>query len=168
MDDLSSVMKWADWLAPLAAGRTIEETMNVPDIIEDSSAKWDRELPAEPKVIQQLLAESEIDLPEEYLTLLRHSNGGEGELDVEPGWFQLWPAEQVVEFNRGYEVAKNAPGIFGFGSNGGGEMLAFDMRCGEPWRIVMIPFIPMRIEDAKVIADDFGTFVQSMGRRPSS
>ena len=43
-------------------------------------------------------------------------------------------------------------------------MLAFDTRGNKPWKVVMIPFIPMRAEDAMVIADDLYSFVQSMGR----
>jgi hypothetical protein len=138
--------------------------MSISDLVADSSAKWDREVPAEPEAIQRLVAEAPVDLPEEYLTLLRHSNGGEGELGVEPGWFQLWPTEKVIEYNNGYEVAENVPGFFGFGSSSGDEMLAFDLRGGKPWKIVMIPFIVMQVEDAIIIADDFGAFVQSMGR----
>lgn len=62
---------------------------------------------------------------------------------MDPGWFQLWPAEKVIEYNNSYKVAENVPGFFGFGSSGGGEMLAFDMRGGKPRKVVMIPFIVM-------------------------
>jgi hypothetical protein len=138
--------------------------MNTSDILKDPTAKWEREPPADSIAVQRLVAESKAELPEDYIALLYYSNGGERELGVEPGWFQLWPAEKVIEFNQGYEAETNVPGFFGFGSNGGGEMLAFDMRSGEPWKIVMIPFIPMQVKNAIVIADDFGAFLQSMGR----
>lgn len=137
--------------------------MSILDILNNPSTKWDREAPASPETVHRLVAESKIELPEEYLALLLYSNGGEGELAVEPGWFQLWPAEKVIELNEGYGVGKNAPGFFGFGSNGGGEMLAFDTRKNKSWKVVMIPFIPMTTEDAIVIADDFKAFVQAMG-----
>jgi len=137
--------------------------MNLSDILKDASAKWDREVPANPESIRNLVAESKIELPEEYLTLLLYSNGGEGELAIEPGWFQLWPAEKVMEMNRLYEVERNIPGFFGFGSNGGGEMLAFDTRTGKPWKVVMLPFVPMVAEHSAGIAEDFGVFVQAMG-----
>jgi hypothetical protein len=137
--------------------------VNISNVLKDPSAKWDREAPASPEAIRKLVAESKIELPEEYLALLRYSNGGEGELAVEPGWFQLWPAEKVVKLNKGYEVEQNVPGFFGFGSNGGGEMLAFDTREGKPWKVVMIPFIPMMAEDAIVIAEDIRAFIQAMG-----
>ena len=74
-----------------------------------------------------------------------------------------WPAEEVIALNKSYEVEQNVPGFFGIGSNGGGELLAFDARSGKPWEVVMIPFIPMTVEEAIVIAKDFGVFIQAMG-----
>ena len=81
--------------------------MDISSVLADRSAEWCRENPASPAAIQKLVNESGVELPEEYLHLLCHSNGGEGELAVEPGWFQIWPAEQVVALNEGYEVARN-------------------------------------------------------------
>jgi hypothetical protein len=77
----------------------------------------------------------------------------------------LWPAEEVVDYNQGYEVEMNIPGFFGFGSNGGGELFAFDTRQGKPWPVVMVPFIPMIADEAIVIADDFAEFVRAIGSR---
>lgn len=70
-----------------------------------------------------------------------------------------------MELNLCYEVEANAPGFLGFGSSGGGEMLALDARGSKPWKVVMIPFIPMQAEDAIVIAADFRVFLQSMGQK---
>jgi hypothetical protein len=142
--------------------------MDVLDLLNNSSENWVRETPASSESIRDVIAGSKIKLPEEYLALLQYSNGGEGELAIEPGWFQLWPAEKVVELNREYEVNKNVPGLFGFGSNGGDEMLAFDTRAGKPWKVIMIPFIPMTVEHIVVIAEDFKAFVQAMGHEYSS
>lgn len=60
-----------------------------------------REPAADPGAVAALSAASGIDLPERYLALLLLSNGGGGPLGVEPGWFQLWPAEKVLDLNRG-------------------------------------------------------------------
>jgi hypothetical protein len=100
--------------------QTSEEIMNISDLVADPSAKWGREPPADPEAIRSLIAGAGVDLPEDYLSLLRLSNGGEGELGVEPGWFRLWPAGEVIDLNRDYEVAELAPGFFAFGSSGGG------------------------------------------------
>jgi len=103
-----------------------------------------------------------LDFPAEYTRFLLWSNGGEGELSVEPGWFSLWPAEEVVELNEGYEVQTRLPGFFGFGSSGGGELLAFDTRT-TPWNILSIPFIPLYEEEAVLVAANLGEFMRLLG-----
>jgi hypothetical protein len=87
---------------------------------------------------------------------------GEGELGVEPGWAQVWPAEKVIELNELYRVADNLPDFVAFGSNGGGELFAFDQRS---WHVYMIPFIPMAADDAVEIATDFAALSNQFGRR---
>lgn len=107
-------------------------------------------------------------LPAAYLDFLRSAGGGEGDLGVEPGWIQFWPVEQVVDLNRSYEVELNLPGFFGFGSSGGGELFAFDMRVdGEP-QVVMVPFIPMAASEARTVAPSFEELRQHFGRMLST
>ncbi len=131
--------------------------------------RWQhRDPPASPAALRRLSAAAPAELPEEYFALLRFSNGGEGALTVEPGWFQLWPAEQVPELNRGYKLAEFLPGFFGFGSNGGGELLAIDLRDRPPYRVVMVPFISMCENQAVTIAESFAKFVSALGKMPRS
>ena len=139
--------------------------MSVIQRLKQRTANWDREAPADESAIQALVEQSGLDLPEDYLAFLRFSNGGQGHIDVEPGWFQIWPAEEVLEANRDYEVDEELPGFFGFGSNGGGEMLAFDMRSGQPWPVVMVPVGSLEPDFVVKIADDFLTFADAIGRR---
>ena len=87
------------------------------------TSRQHRESPADPAAIAALLTACPIDLPAEYLAPFAFSNGGGGPLAVEPGWFQLWPAEDVLALNRDYGVQQQLPSLFGFGSNGGGELL---------------------------------------------
>lgn len=102
-------------------------------------------------------------LPSAYLTMLGESNGGEGDLGVDPGWIVLWPAEDVLSNHANYCVAEALPGFLGFASNGGGELLAFDLRGGEPYPIVMIPFLPMEAAEAVQIASSFEELRELMG-----
>ncbi len=137
-------------------------------MFKEEAAKWQREPPAEEHELQKLIEQCGIELPNAYLDLLRYSNGGEGELGIEPGWFQLWPVEEVIALNQSYEVQTNIPAFWGFGSSGGGELLAFDVRTSKSVKVFMIPFIPMDEKEAVKIADDFESFVKEMGRRSDS
>jgi hypothetical protein len=115
-------------------------------------------------VIRALATSAPIDLPDIYLEFLRNSNGAAGNLGLEPGYVVFWRAEEVLEHNAGYKVTEFAPGFFGFGSNGGGELLAFDTRGAKPWPVVMIPMIPMDPKEAIQIAPNFITFLTAFGR----
>jgi hypothetical protein len=104
-----------------------------------------------------------LKLPDSYLLQLEDSNGGEGDLAVNPGWIAFWPAEDVITWNAEYEVDKFLPGFFGFGSNGGGELFAFDLRRGDPYPIVMVPFIPIDPRQAVQIANSFDELREFIG-----
>jgi len=119
--------------------------------------------PASEDSIRALKNNCEWDLPADYLSFLRLSNGGDGELGIDPGWFQIWPAEEVLPLNEGYEIHTNIPGFFGFGSNGAGELLAFETRAPHSGAVYMIPFVAMEESDAIKIADDFLTFAHAFG-----
>lgn len=138
--------------------------MTIADLVQDSSAKWDRESPASEAALEKLLSESGLELPEDYLEFLRQSNGGEGELGVQPGWFHIWKAEEVVQAGLEYEVPKYAPGFFAFGGNGGGELLAFDARKNRPWPVVALPCIGLAADETMLVADHFKDLVAQMGK----
>jgi hypothetical protein len=134
-------------------------------LLKSSSQGWQScPPPADQTTIQQLVADAGIILPTEYLALLAYSDSATGPLGVAPGWFQLWPAKEVLELNKGYAVAKFIPGFFGFGSDGGGELLAFDARTSPPYKVVAIPFIPMVEGDAWLVADTFAAFLELTGK----
>ena len=132
--------------------------------LKQRKAHWDRVPPARESAIQALVEQSGVDLPQDYLAFLRFSNGGDGHIGIEPGWFQIWPAEEVVETNQFFELEEELPGFFAFGGNGGGELFAFDMRGPQPWPIVMVPRTPLEAEFAVKIAADFLAFADAIGR----
>jgi hypothetical protein len=123
---------------------------------------WPKE-PAPRGAIETLRASAPIRLPRPYLRYLESSNGAEGDLGVQPGWIALWRAEDVLELNDGYKVQESLPGFFGFGSNGAGELFAFDVRGEMPYPIVMVPFIGMTLEDVVRIAASFDELVAQFG-----
>jgi hypothetical protein len=95
-------------------------------------------------------------LPNAYVRYYAGNGPKEGGLSVDPGWFQLWPPAKIKQLNRDYEVQESVPGFLGFGSSGGGELLAFDARG----RVFMIPFIVMSADEAILVADSWAEFVE--------
>ena len=79
--------------------------------------------------------------------------------DGPPGYFQLWNPDEVAKHNQEYRVADYAPGFLGFGSDGGGEMLAFDSEGA----VFMIPFVGMAAKAAKKIASSWTEIAERIG-----
>lgn len=106
-----------------------------------------------------------VDLPNDFRAFLAEANGGEGFVGSE--YLILWKAEELEKFNREYEVETYAPGLFLFGSNGGGEGFGFDTRSA-PYKVVQVPFIGMDIEYASHVADSFLDLLEKMSRSDGS
>jgi hypothetical protein len=99
-------------------------------------------------------------LPDEYLRYCAGTGLKEGGLSVQPLWFQLWALSNVEQLNRDYHVQEFVHDFTGFGSNGGGELLAFD----AGGRVFTVPFDDMSRERAWLVADSWSGFVEKMER----
>lgn len=112
---------------------------------------WLSELPASAEVLRDLQAIDE-RLPAAYLDLLRQGNGGEVGLRVDPFMLCLDSAEAAIRYWR--SGTYTTEGTFVFGGNGGGALLAFDLR--SPGTPPVICFDPIDPEGSiEVIAADF-------------
>jgi hypothetical protein len=58
-----------------------------------------------------------------------------------------------MDFNEAYQTRKYAPGLFLFGSNGGGEAFAFDRRTNNC--VVNVPFVGMDLSLVKLACKSF-------------
>ena len=105
-----------------------------------------------------------VTLPEPYLAFLQRTDGSEGELAVDPGWFQVWSAEEALVASEEYEVPAYLPGYFAFGGNGGGELFVFPL-SGLDRPIFMVPAIGMSPELLVEVAKDFASFERAMAPR---
>jgi hypothetical protein len=110
------------------------------------------------------IAESERRLgfkfPAEYIKFLKHSNGGEGFIGGD-AYLVLWPVEKLVEMNQSYEIEKDLPGLFIFGSDGAGEAYGFDMRTPKP-SVVQVPFVGMDWDVALPVGGSFDVFLEQL------
>jgi len=91
-----------------------------------------------------------------YREFMTTYNGGEGFMGQQ--YVILWRSAELLDFNHDYEAATYAPGLLLFGSNGGGEGIAFDLR-DQSMAVVVVPFIGMSCEDARFVAASFETFL---------
>jgi hypothetical protein len=109
--------------------------------------------PAPSEAVNDLVAAtSERSLPSDYVDFLKRHNGGEGLVGKK--YLILWKAEELMRFNREYEVEEYAPGIFLFGSSGGGEGYGFDFQ-DENCPVVRIPFVGMERRYARPVSKTF-------------
>ena|GEM_PF-207073 len=122
-------------------------------------AEFDGNPPARASCIKQVEREAGIRLPEDYVRFLRRTDGGEG--FVGEAYLRLWSVDELMDGNMDLEVEESAPGLFLFGSNGGGEACAFDMRT-ESMPVVAVPFIGMELEAIWPIASTFDAFLQTL------
>ena len=111
------------------------------------------------QAIQGAERECGVQFPDDYRAFLAQFNGGEGFIGKH--YLVLEKAEELMKFNRDLEVNEYAPGFFMFGSDGGGDGFAFDTRS-SPYRVVIVPFIGMSIEDGIVVAESFLGLLEKM------
>lgn len=99
-------------------------------------------------------------LPQDFQSFLRESNGGEGFIGRET-YVILWSTEEIVRYNREYEVNDYCPELLLIGSNGSGEAYAYDRRA-SPWCVVQVPLVGMDYELCEEIGSNFDDFIQKL------
>jgi hypothetical protein len=120
-------------------------------------AKFNGNPPVDASFLQKLECDAGFRLPEDYAQFLQQMNGGEG--FIGNTYLILWRVADLIEMNKAYLVADYAPGLFLFGSNGGGEAFAFDMRT-EAKPIVSVPFVGMELELIQPSGSTFKVFLE--------
>ncbi|EKK03116.1 Cell wall assembly and cell proliferation coordinating protein [Rhodopirellula baltica SH28] len=118
--------------------------------------------PATDASINELVAAATFTLPPGYVALLRLTDGGEtflGHDDPDNGsYLVLWPSTDVLALNNEHDVPSHAPDHFAFGTNGGGEIFAFNTRRGDD-AVFMLPSIGLSDDAGMLYCDSFATFL---------
>jgi hypothetical protein len=139
--------------------------MDLQTLLLSGKYQWDGNSQANEEDIAALVSWCPVELPSEYLELLRSSDGGEAQLSGYPHYVRIWSARNAIEQNLGYEIQHWLPGFIGIGDNGGSELVGFDTRCGKPYRVCTIPSMPMTWDDALGDAIDFWAFMQTVTKK---
>ncbi len=101
-------------------------------------------------------------LPSSYVSFVENHGGWEGDLGDDLGYVVLWDPATLQERDDGYEISRSLTDRwFAFGSNGGGEMLCFDLSSGTD-RVYWISFIGMSDDDALLRYDSFAEIASAM------
>jgi hypothetical protein len=138
--------------------------MSIGDIIAASLSRWVfTNTGASDDDIRALTVATTFALPSAYLELLSAVNGGEACIPDSAGgdgsYLNLWEAVDVVQFNTDYMLPRFAPSFFAFGSNGGGELFAFDSRRDDD-AVFMVPAIGMSDDTSLPFADSVDAFAR--------
>jgi SMI1 / KNR4 family (SUKH-1) len=146
--------------------RSVTAIRTVKQILSDPNRKWKGAAPASEIEIRSLENALGISLPSEYGELLRLNNGGEGELALDPLWFQLFEVRWAISLATNEFYKGQFPGILFFGGNGGLESIGFDMRGKhQPWPIVAIDCIA-GLDSLITISANIGEFIEAIGIGP--
>jgi hypothetical protein len=114
--------------------------------------------------IRRLLGVLPFDPPSIYVDFLKATNGGEGELNLQPQWFNLFDVDFAIQLWNDPNYQLNYPRHFFFGSNGGLESIAMNMTEARPWPIVAID-PNAGLESSVTIASNFVEFLEQVGVR---
>ncbi|OAI18212.1 hypothetical protein A1359_05175 [Methylomonas lenta] len=136
----------------------------VAELLSEPGREWRKVDGASLSHIVELNSALPFEPPVEYIELLRYSNGGEGELALEPLWFQLFDVAFAIQLWRDENYRKEYPDLFFFSSNGGLESIAFDMGCRKPSPIVMVDCIA-GLDSACRVSRSIEKFIERVGLR---
>lgn len=110
-------------------------------------------------------AQKKDQLPISYVEFVESHDGWEGDLGARYGYVVIWAKESIQDRWQSYEMAEYLPDHwFPFGSNGGGEMLCFDLRRKDG-ASYLIPYIGMSEDEAMEHCATFGLIAAAIERR---
>ncbi len=93
-------------------------------------------------------------LPQELVAYHEAGRPLNCKIPTEPWGCEFWPLDQVLTYNKEYQVPEYAPGYFGFATSGGGEMYAFS----PSGAIVCLAFVSMSPKEELPVAKSWSEF----------
>jgi hypothetical protein len=124
--------------------------MDVRRLLQEPDRKWHARPGCADADLKRLSSASPVCLPDLLFDFLLFSNGGEGPLALPPLVFILDDVDFIIGNVMDLRTRELYPGLVLFGSNGGLERIAFDVRGTEPpWPIVMMD--PVAGNDSAIV-----------------
>ena len=107
---------------------------------------------------QKCITDINLKFPPDYLEFMRMTNGGEGFLS-DGFYIMLWRFEDLIEFNKMYNVKEFAPNLFLIGSDGSDT--AFGLQKSNS-NFVEVPFIGLSDNEAVAKGENFVDLLNSL------
>ncbi|WP_053180651.1 SMI1/KNR4 family protein [Pseudomonas kilonensis] len=122
-------------------------------------SEWIGNMGASAEALEALRMAAPRHLPADYYQLLAFSDGGECPCSAPPFNFCLDSADTASDAEQIAVLDRIAPSLFVFGSDGGEQLFAFDLRGSEPWPIVTFDGVD---PDAsiEIVASNFTEFLK--------
>lgn len=103
------------------------------------------------------------NVPATFVEFHRRHGAVNVEVDLmESRFVFLWPLCDVVQNSFEYGFDEFAPGLFGIGSNGGGELYAIDVRNETNDAVGEVPATALLLEDFRILANSFSEFAEKL------
>jgi hypothetical protein len=113
-------------------------------------------------IMNNRYSECRSKLPQSYSEHIERNNGFEGDLGEEFGYIVIWNKEAIQNRWDDYEMSQYLSDFwFPFGSDGGGEMLCFDLRRSDD-AVYCIPYVGMSDDEAIHKYVSFATISQKI------
>lgn len=111
--------------------------------------------PPDSRALNEVIARAEVALPEDYLTFMRTSDGGDG--DVGERWVEIWPVRRVLDQLASPPAYE---GVVLFAGDGANTVFGFDrFRDGQ---IVEGDWIGLNRDELILHGDSFTDFLRSL------
>jgi hypothetical protein len=104
------------------------------------------------------------ELPQDYLSFLRWSDGAEGYV-AGHGYLRLWSAQDAIRFNAAYRIAEFVPGLLLFGTDASVMGYGFDWSAGA-LQIVDVELAALDREYVREVADSFAALIRLLASAP--
>lgn len=134
------------------------------DTVVKLTAGLQKNPPATENLIRQVEEQLGFSFPADYREFISHFNGASGPVGT-TSYLQLWPVEDIPKLNQTAHVAKIAPGLVLFGSDGGITSYAFDNRRPDNIVVVEIPDYPFALDQTQVLGQTFSQFLEKLFNR---
>ncbi|MCK6207118.1 SMI1/KNR4 family protein [Bacillus infantis] len=124
--------------------------MNILENIRGEYTIQAKQAASEEEEIKKLLEFSKINVPEEYIRLVRLASSIELNVNGEM-YIRIWGASGCIELNEAYEVQKHLPNSLAIGDDEGGGALIY-LEGKDGFGIYYNRFADLDIDEALMIA----------------